>query len=93
MVFLIDKVDSEHQVVIYENISDLVQRVEWQDIFEGKSIIIDENGIEYEWDSTKRNEIGTVHDYAIVPTSKISELTSKCLEIVSSNPNICEFNF
>lgn len=92
MVFLIDKVDSEHQVVIYENIPDLVQRVEWQDIFEGKSIIIYENGIEYEWDSTKKNEIGTVHDYSIVPTSKISALTSKCLEIVSSNPNICEFN-
>ena len=57
MIFLIDIVDSEHQVIVYESIPDLIQRVEWQDIFEGKSIIIDENGTEYEWDSTKRDEI------------------------------------
>jgi len=93
MIFLIDIVDSEHQVIVYENIPDLIQRVEWQDIFEGKSIIIDEKGTEYEWDSTKRDEIGTVHDYTIIPTSRVSEFITECLKRVKAEQNICEFNF
>jgi len=93
MIFLIDIVDSEHQVIVYENILDLIQRVEWQDILEGKSIIIDENGTEYEWDSTKKDEIGTVYDYTLIPTSRISELITECLKIVRAEQNICEFSF
>jgi hemin uptake protein HemP len=93
MIFLIYIVDSEHQVIVYENIPDLIQRVEWQDIFEGKSIIIDKNGIEYEWDSTQKNEIGTVHDYTIIPTSRVSELITRCLERIKLDENICEFSF
>ena len=93
MIFLIDKVDSEHQVIVYESIADLTQRVEWQDIFEGKSIIIDENGIEYEWDSSKRNEIGTVYNYSLIPTSRVSELITECLKRVNVDQNTCEFNF
>ncbi len=93
MIFLIDKVNSEHQVIVYESITDLTQRVEWQDIFEGKSIIIDENGIEYEWDSSKKNEVGTVYNYSLIPTSRVSELIAECLKRVNINENICEFNF
>jgi hemin uptake protein HemP len=93
MIFLIDIVDSEHQVIVYENIPDLIQRVEWQDIFEGKSIIIDKNGIEYEWDSTQKNEIGTVHDYTIIPTSRVSDLITRCLERIKLDENISEFSF
>jgi len=93
MIFLIDKVDSEHQVIVYENIPDLIQRVEWQDIFEGKSIIIDEFGNEYEWDSEQKNEIGTVHDYTLIRTSRISDLVKECNKRVKSDKNIIEFNF
>jgi len=93
MIFLIDKVDSEHQVIVYDSIPDLTQRVEWQDIFEGKSVIIDENGTEYEWDSSKKNEIGTVHDYTLIPTARISELITECLKRVNTDQNIGEFNF
>ena len=93
MIFLIYIVDSEHQVIVYENIPDLIQRVEWQDIFEGKSIIIDKNGIEYEWDSTQKNEIGTVHDYTIIPTSRVSDLITRCLERIKLDENISEFSF
>ena len=93
MIFLIDKVDSEHQVIVYESIADLTQRVEWQDIFEGKSIIIDKNGTEYEWDSSQKNEIGTVHDYTIIPTLRVSELISECLKKIELNKNSCEFSF
>ena len=93
MIFLIDKVDSEHQVIVYESITDLTQRVEWQDIFEGKSVIIDENGTEYEWDTLKKNEIGTVHDYTLIPTARISKLITECLKKVNNNQNIYEFNF
>ncbi|GMN08669.1 hypothetical protein MTsPCn5_40620 [Croceitalea sp. MTPC5] len=93
MIFLIDKVDSEHQVIVYNNITDLTKRVEWQDIFEGKSVIIDENGTEYEWDSSKKNEIGTVYDYTLIPTARISELVTECLKRVNDDQNIYEFNF
>ncbi|MCK8521280.1 hypothetical protein M0D21_06870 [Aquimarina sp. D1M17] len=93
MIFLIDKIDFEHQVIVYKSITDLTQRVEWQDVFEGKSIIIDENGTEYEWGSSKKNEIGTVYNYTLIPTSRVSELIDECLKIVSIHQNICEFNF
>ncbi len=93
MIFLIDIVDSEHQVIVYEDIPDLIQRVEWQDIFEGNSIIIDENGTEYEWDSSQKNEIGTVHDYTIIPTLRVSELITECLKRIELNKNSCEFSF
>lgn len=48
LIFLIDKANSEHQVIVYKNIYDLILRLEWQEIFEGKSIIIDEKGMEYQ---------------------------------------------
>ncbi len=74
MIFLIDIINSEHQVIVYENIPDLIQRVEWQDIFEGKSIIIDENGTEYEWDSLQKSQIEKIHDYTLIPTNRVSSL-------------------
>lgn len=88
MIFLIEKVNSEHQVFFYDNIPELIQRVEWQDGFEGKSIIIDKKGTEYEWDSEKKNEIGTVHDYTIIPTTRVSELITECLKRIESDKNI-----
>lgn len=93
MIFLIDKVDCEHQVIVYKSIADLTQRVEWQDIFEKKSIIIDENGIEYKWDSSKNNEIGSVYNYSLISTLKFSELIVECLKRVNIDQNICEFKF
>ena len=93
MIFLIDIVDSKHQVKVYESIADLTQRVEWQEIFEGKSIIIDNNGIEYEWDSSKKNEIGSVYNYSLIPTSRVSELITECLNRVNIDQNISEFSF
>jgi len=93
MIFLIDKIDSEHQVIVYENITDLTKRVEWQDVFEGKSIIIDKNGTEYEWDSSKKNEIGTVYEYTMIPTTRVSELITECLNRINTDQNISEFNF
>jgi len=93
MIFLIDILDSKHQVKVYESIADLTQRVEWQDIFEGKSIIIDNNGIEYEWDSSKKNEIGSVYNYSLIPTSRVSELITECLNRVNIDQNISEFSF
>ena len=93
MIFLIDKVNSEYQVNVYESITDLTRRVEWQDIFEGKSMIIDEKGTEYEWDSSKKNEIGTIYDYTLIPTLRVSELITECLKRINADQSIVEFNF
>ena len=93
MIFLINKVDSEYQVIVYEDIDHLIYSIEWQDIFEGKSLIIDENGVEYEWDSTKKDEIGTVYGYTIISTPRVSGLITECLKRVNADKDICEFNF
>ena len=93
MIFLIEIVATEHQVLVYKDIPDLVNRVEWQDIFEGKSIIIDEQGTEYEWDSSQKNEIGTIYDYTIIPTSRVSALITECLDRIKTDENSSEFKF
>ncbi len=93
MIFLIDQVDSEYQVTVYDSISDLTRRVEWQDIVEDNSIIIDENGTVYEWDSSRKDEFGTVHEYTLIQTLRVSELITPCLESIKFDKNICEFNF
>lgn len=91
MIFLIDQVGSEHLVTVYESIGDLVRRVEWQDIVEYNSIIIDVDGIEYEWDSSQKNEIGTVYEYSLIRTSRVSALITPCLERIKLDKDICEF--
>ncbi|MBT30570.1 MAG: hypothetical protein CMO01_13000 [Thalassobius sp.] len=93
MIFLIDKVDSEYQVIVYEDIDQLIYSVEWLDIFAGKTLIIDENGVEYKWDSTKKDEIDTVYGYTIISTSRVSDLVTECLKRVNADKDICEFNF
>jgi hypothetical protein len=93
MIFLIDKVKSEYQVLIYKSLYDLTTSVEWQDIYESKSLILDENGVEYEWDSSKKNEYGTIYEYTLISTFRTSVLISECLKRVNSSPNICEFTF
>jgi hypothetical protein len=91
MIFLIDEIETKYEVIIYENIKDLTSRVEWQDIFEGKSIIIDQNGTEYEWDASKKEEIGIVYDYTMRRTSRQSDLLEKCLNVLKSDKNLTEF--
>lgn len=93
MIFLIDILETQCNVVVYDDIAHFVQQVEWQDIFEGNSIIFDENGTEYEWDSSQKNEIGTVYNYTMIPTFRKSKLVTKCLEIIELNKHIQEFNF
>ncbi len=92
MIFLIDKIDNKHEVFVYESITDLTSRIDWQDIFEGKSLIIDQNGFEYEWDSSNKHEIGTVNDYTLIKTSRISSLVSECLNKVKLDKNLTEFS-
>lgn len=93
MIFLIDKIDNKHEVIVYESITDLTSRIDWQDIFEGKSIIIDQNGFEYEWNSSKKHEISTVNHYTLIRTSRISSLVSECLKKVKTDKNLAEFSF
>ena len=93
MIFTIDIVGSECHIVVYDNITDLTQRIEWQDIFEGQLTIIDEFGVEYDWDATRFNEIGTTYNYTLIPTSRVSNLVTQCLKMVSSNKNLREFRF
>ena len=70
MIFLLDRLDSIYQVLVYKDLSDLIYRTEWQDIFEGKSIITDLEGNKYKWDDTKREEFATVHDYTLIKTGE-----------------------
>lgn len=39
------------------------------------------------------NEIRIIHDYSIIPTTRVSELITECLKLIELNINICAFNF
>ncbi|WP_130736349.1 hypothetical protein [Flavobacterium sp. J27] len=93
MFFLIDTIDKVCHVLVYQSLIDLTQRIEWQDVFEGQSIIIDENGIEYEWDSSKKEEVGIVYNYTLIPTDRTSKLLRECLNELHTSRNKQEFNF
>lgn len=73
MIFAIDNYTEEKQTIVYDNISDLTSRVEWQDIQDTGVTIIDEEGNIYNWDKTKDEEISTSYDYTmkIVGSNKI----------------------
>lgn len=91
MIFLINEIETHYEVIVYDNIKDLTSRVEWQDVYEGKSTIIDQDGFEHEWDDTLNNEIGTIHDYTMRRTSKKSHLIVKCLNALKRNKDLIEF--
>ena len=80
MIFLIDRVKEGYEIAVYEDLPDLANRVEWQDIYQGESIIADETGIIYEWDSSKDMEYGTVFNYTLIQTEKRVDLIDKLLE-------------
>ncbi len=93
MIFPIDNVDPKHQVIVYENIPDLIQRVKWQDIFELIFILFYKNATEFGWSYIPKNVIGTVHDRTIIAISRVSKLVTECLGRIKSKKNISEFNF
>jgi hypothetical protein len=66
------------EVVIYDSLEDLAQRVEWQDILADSLKILDENGNVYVWDNSKRNEFGTIFDYSFKTNGTDLELINKC---------------
>ena len=93
MIFLIDKMKTEFEVLVYKSTKDLSNRIDWQDVFEGKSIIIDELGNEYEWDKSKKEEIGTVFNYTLIRNNRISNLTNMCITEFQRSENKTEFSF
>ena len=76
MIFILDEFGS---VDVYESIDEVVNYIEWQDIFEGEQLILDDKGNIYEWDSSKTNEIGTVYDYTLILSSRKSKLIDKVI--------------
>lgn len=70
MIFLLDRVGNKYEVLVYQDLSDLAHRVEWQDICEGKSIITDLEGNKYKWDDSKSEEYATVHNYTLIKTGE-----------------------
>jgi hypothetical protein len=80
MIFLIDKIGKALDILVYESISDLTSRVEWQDIFEGTSTIIDESGFIFKLEPSKKGEVGLVYNYNMIQTDRKSKLIEICLE-------------
>ncbi len=70
MIYLVDELKEEIQVSAHNSLSDIINGIDRQDIFEGKTKIVDEYGTMYEWDSTKEHEIGTVFGYTLIPTNQ-----------------------
>jgi hypothetical protein len=80
MIFLICKefADNKIDVVVYESLKDLSQRVEWQDIISNTCKILDEDGVLYRWDDSKREEWATVFDYSFKAKGTDLELLQIC---------------
>ncbi|MGC4040142.1 MAG: hypothetical protein QM710_04950 [Flavobacterium sp.] len=85
MVFSVFKNNNHLDVIVYDSIEDFIRRTEWQDIFEGHSAIIDENGEQYKWDDSKIMEFGTVYNYTLIPFTRDLDLAKKCNEYYKLN--------
>mgnify|MGYP000892849258 CR=1 FL=1 len=70
MIYLIDELEEEIQVSTHDSLEAIRNGIDWQDIFEGKTKIVDEDGMMYKWDSSKENEIGTVFGYTLIPVNQ-----------------------
>jgi hypothetical protein len=60
MIFLTDNIRKENRIefIVYDSLEDLSQRVDWHDILDSASTILDEEGKIYSWDDTKEEEVG-----------------------------------
>ena len=80
MIFLTDNIKKENGIefIVYDSLEDLSRRVDWQDILDPCSTILDEDGKIYEWDDTKAEEIGTVFDYSFQAVRMDLDLAKRC---------------
>lgn len=78
MIFLIDHSNGKQNVVVYDNLIQLSQMVEWQDILDVSCIILDEEGKLYAWDDSKKEEIGTIYDYTFKMIGTNEDLLQRC---------------
>lgn len=91
MIFLIN-FEGGYEVIVYKDLKDLSNSVEWQDIFEERNIILDEEGNTYKWDSDKKNEFGIVYDYTLIKSGANIQLVKKCLRVYQNLGEPVEFN-
>lgn len=66
------------EVIVYDSLQDLSQRVDWQDVLDDSLKILDEEGRIYVWDNSKRDQLGTVFNYSFKTNGTDSELAEKC---------------
>jgi GTP-sensing pleiotropic transcriptional regulator CodY len=80
MIFLTEKIRNGNkvEVLVYDSLKDLAQRVDRQDIQDKSLKILDEEGNVYIWDESKRKEVGTVFDYSFKTNGTDTELIRKC---------------
>jgi len=71
MIYHIHEFDNETHVTRFESIDEFINCIEWQDIFEGKSIIANTKGETYKWDSSQQNEFAIVYGYTLMKTGEI----------------------
>lgn len=91
MIFLLDKLENRYEVLVHRDLSDLAQRVEWQDICEGKSIISDMEGNKYKWDDSKSEEYASIHDYTLIKNGEKIDFIERLTEEYYSSGQQGEF--
>ncbi|NVK29121.1 MAG: hypothetical protein HWE14_13800 [Flavobacteriia bacterium] len=65
--------------------------MEWQDVFEGKSIIVDLEGNKYKWDDSKSEEYATVYDYTLIKTGDKLDFIDRLKNEYNSSDHCGEF--
>jgi hypothetical protein len=80
MIFLTERIRSTHriEVIVYDSLEDLSQRVDWQDVLGDSLRILDEEGQIHIWDHSKKEEVGTVFKYSFKTNGRDLELAEKC---------------
>ena len=91
MIFIIDNVDNVKTVWVYQDIPELARYIEWQDIFEGKDIITDQEGNIYKWDKSKQSEYGTIYNYTLIQTGEKFKFIAALNEAFKESGNQDEF--
>jgi hypothetical protein len=93
MIFLTEKtVDKKKiEVIVYESLEDLSERVEWRDILDDSLIILDDQGRIFAWDDSQNNEVGTIYHYTFKVVGMDSELAEKCQTKFNEFEQVWEF--
>ena len=89
MIFAVENIQGGLFVHVYADLHELSHSLEWQDVYGNAYRIVDELGVIYQWDSSKRTEeFAALYGYSLVANGVDLELGKRCAEqFFQESPN------